>query len=370
MKILFLVYHALAEYSGISKKILAQVGGLRECGAEVSLCTLHFTEDGTQQRLCNGTPIRTFGKGLRAKIVKRVSYSDITGYVTGNGIDAVYIRYDINADPFTASLVRKLQRLGVRVMVEIPTWPYDGEFKGQSLKLKAQLFVDKLFRNSFFKHCDRVVTYASCKEIFGCPAINISNGVDFNKVKLTSNGYRPGDELRMLSVANIHLWHGLDRLIAGMAAHKNVNASLHIVGDGLSDIIDGYRKQAEEAGIADRILIAGPLFGDALDREFEWANVAVGSLGRHRSGISDIKTLKNREYAARGFAFFYSENDSDFDNAPYVFKVPADESPVDVSLIKDFLDAQKMTPGQIRESVDNLSWKTQMGKVLTASGLS
>mgnify|MGYP000644641746 CR=1 FL=1 len=40
---------------------------------------------------------------------------------------------------------------------------------------------------------------------------------------------------------------------------------------------------------------------------FEQADFAIGSLGRHRSGITHIKTLKNREYAARGLAFTYSE---------------------------------------------------------------
>lgn len=369
MKILFLVYHALAEYSGISKKILAQVEGLRECGAEVTLCTLHFCPDGTQQRVCNGEAIRTFGIGLRAKIVKRVSYSDIVNYAVTNKIDAVYIRYDLNSDPFTINLVRKLHENGIKIIVEIPTWPYDGEVKGQGARLQIQVLIDKLFRHTFFKYCERVITYANCDNIFGRPTINISNGVDFNKVKLTA---APGDntELHMLSVANIHLWHGLDRLISGMAENKAIPAKLHIVGDGLPDIIEGYRKQAEEAEIADRVSILGPLFGESLDKEFAWANIAVGSLGRHRSGISDIKTLKNREYAARGFAFFYSENDTDFDNAQYVLKVPADESPVDIKAVKSFLDGQKMTPEQIRESIKSLSWKSQMQKVLTESGLS
>ena len=90
----------------------------------------------------------------------------------------------------------------------------------------------------------------------------------------------------------------------------------------------------------------------------------MGSLGRHRSGISSIKTLKNREYAARGLAFFYSEEDEDFDNAPYVFKVPADESPIDVKALSEFLSALDMSPEQIRASVQHLSWTEQMGKVL------
>ncbi len=35
--------------------------------------------------------------------------------------------------------------------------------------------------------------------------------------------------------------------------------------------------------------------------------MGIASLGRHRNGITRIKTLKNREYAARGIPFVYSE---------------------------------------------------------------
>ena len=47
--------------------------------------------------------------------------------------------------------------------------------------------------------------------------------------------------------------------------------------------------------------------GEELNELFNRADFAIGSLGRHRSGIYNIKTLKNREYAARGLAFMYSE---------------------------------------------------------------
>lgn len=99
---------------------------------------------------------------------------------------------------------------------------------------------------------------------------------------------------------------------------------------------------------------------------FEKADFAIGSLGRHRSGITYIKTLKNREYAARGFAFTYSETDDDFDHMPYVWKVEPDESPVDIQGLIDFRKTLKMTPAEIRESVCPLSWKTQMQKVIDA----
>ena len=103
---------------------------------------------------------------------------------------------------------------------------------------------------------------------------------------------------------------------------------------------------------------------------FEIADFAIGSLGRHRSGITSIKTLKNREYAARGFPFTYSETDEDFDSTPYVWKVQPDESPIDIQELIKFRNTLKMTPAEIRESVRPLSWKTQMQKVIDEAGVS
>ena len=280
--------------------------------------------------------------------------------------DLVYIRYDINADPFTVRLMKQLHRKGIRTAVEIPTWPYDGEFKGQGLMMNLQLAIDKLFRRRFFSYCGNVVLYSGPDVLFGCPVVRISNGVDFAKVPLSAVEQRDARKgfLKLLSVANIHLWHGLDRLIRGMAEHKDIDCQLHIVGDGVPSIIDSYRSLADDLGISDRVKILGPMFGQALNAEFEWADMAVGSLGRHRSGITSIKTLKNREYAARGLAFFYSEQDDDFDNAPYVLKVPADESAIDISSLTDFLSGMSLSGSEIRESVQGLGWKNQMAKVI------
>ena len=90
----------------------------------------------------------------------------------------------------------------------------------------------------------------------------------------------------------------------------------------------------------------------------------IGSLGRHRSGITNIKTLKNREYAARGIPFIYSEIDEDFENMPYIMKIPANEEAVDIKQILNFYNQLHITPLEIRNSIRHLSWNNQMKKVL------
>ena len=109
----------------------------------------------------------------------------------------------------------------------------------------------------------------------------------------------------------------------------------------------------------------GVLYGEALDEMFDIADVGIGSLGRHRNNITQLKALKNVEYAVRGIPFVYSEKNPDFDNQPYVYKVSADEEDIDINGIIDFLLSNKCTPEMIRESVEReLSWSSQMKRVV------
>ena len=80
----------------------------------------------------------------------------------------------------------------------------------------------------------------------------------------------------------------------------------------------------------------------------------------------EIKTLKNREYAARGIPFIYSETDSDFDHKPYVLKAPADETPIDIQEIVKFYKHLSFSPQKIRDSIKDLSWENQMRIVINS----
>lgn len=121
----------------------------------------------------------------------------------------------------------------------------------------------------------------------------------------------------------------------------------------------------DSLGLGEYISFLGPLSGKELDNVFEKADFGIGSLARHRSNITKIKTLKNREYAARGLGFVYSEIDEDFEDMPYIIKAPADETPLDISMIMDFYHDTNLEPKEIRKSIEpNLSWKNQMQKVI------
>lgn len=367
MKVLFLIFHGFDASNGISKKISYQLNALKACGMEAHICFMD--ENGSKRRIVDDQVIIDYGNGTWGKIQKRIEFGSIVSYAKENHIDFVYIRSNHNANLFTIRMVRRMKKAGMKVVMEIPTYPYDDEYVNKSMQ--RQIIQDKLFRYRLARQLDAIVTFSEEDYIFGQQTIRISNGIDFDSVRRKAALNDTSQELNLIGVAEIHRWHGFDRLISGLAAYYSVprdyNVIFHVVGYFFSPIEEQeITNIIREHHLEQYVILYGKKHGQELDAIFDKCDFGVGSLGRHRVGIDHIKTLKNREYAARGIPFIYSESDSDFDDKPYVLKVPADETPVDIEQIVRFHRQMTMTPQQIRDSISHLSWKHQMGKVASA----
>ena len=370
MKVLFLIFHGFAPWNGISKKIGYQCDALRRCGADVRLCYTDFGPDGSQRRMIDGQVLENFGTGLRAKIRKRTAYRKVAQYVLREGVEMVYIRSAHNANPFLNRLLRRLHRHGVRLAMEIPTYPYEGQFRDSPLKDKLRLALDRICRRKTARYLDRIVTFTDLPRIFGVPTVCISNGIDFGRIPVKSGRNAAEDVFRLTGVAELHYWHGYDRVIRGLAEYcrepQPTEVIFNIVGEGAEAERTRLRELTARLGLEGRVIFHGNRAGAELDEIFERTDMGIASLGRHRSGNTKIKTLKNREYAARGIPFVYSETDDDFDGMPYVLKAPANDDPVDIAGLLRFWRSLEMSPGQIRATVEPaLSWDVQMRKVLT-----
>lgn len=374
MNILFLIFHGFSETSGISQKILYQIKGMRESGHKVDVCTYIVDKTGYCLRMINEEIIKNYGTGLSGAIRRRIEFDSVYQYALSHQIDLMYVRSMHNANPFTIHLFKSLRQKGIKIALEIPTYPYDNEYKGFPLLTRLGLQTDKLFRYQLAKQANVIVTFSNEKNIFGQCTIRISNGVDFDNIKLRSKIQNPSDEIHFIGVAEVHYWHGYDRLIAGLGEYyresRKKTIYFHIIGGiGPSEMYDsqhapGFHELIEKYNIEKYIIFHGPRYGKELDDLFNHADIAIGSLARHRSGIEYIKTLKNREYAARGIPFIYSETDSDFDNMPYILKVPANEDAIDIEKVIFFYENNHFIPHDIRNSILHLSWKEQMNIVI------
>lgn len=374
MKALFLVFHGFAPHNGISKKITYQLDAFRNNGLDMKLCYMINDINGSLVRMIDDVPLVNFGRGIKAKLLKRVEYHSLIKYIFDNEIRYVYMRSDHNANPFTVFLIKKLKKKGVIVDMEIPTYPYDKEYIHFGLYDKFTLLIDRLFRKKIAQYLHRIVTFTDSNKIFGRETIRISNGIDFTKIRIKDNNSLPTDCFNLIAVAEIHFWHGFDRIVSGLVEYYKTNPKtkvfLHLVGEGVQDELEVISKIATDGNVDSFIVYHGQLWGDELDLIFDISHFGIASLGRHRSGIVKIKTLKNREYAARGIPFIYSEIDEDFENMPYIMKASPDNTPISITSIIDFYNKRIFSPLEIRSSIEEkLSWNFQVKIILNHIGI-
>lgn len=141
------------------------------------------------------------------------------------------------------------------------------------------------------------------KTIFGQRTVRISNGVDFDTVplrKTINNNSSP--TLHLIGVAEVHYWHGYDRLIHGLGEYyrqyHDKEIYFHIVGGVWksemyhSQHAPGFHELITHYHIEKQVIFHGQKMGKELDELFDLADFAIGSLARHRSHIDKIKTLK------------------------------------------------------------------------------
>lgn len=199
------------------------------------------------------------------------------------------------------------------------------------------------------------------------PYLVNGNGIDVNSIPLRTPPEFDGRSLDLLCVAQVAKWHGLDRLIRGMAEYKgNVNVRLHIVGDGSE--VSNLKKLVSDLKLCDSVFFHGFKTGKELDGFFDKCHIAVGSLGVHRNGNNrkESSTLKAREYCARGIPFIYEIEDPEITNKipEFVLKFPSDESPVEIHRIVEYAFDVLPNVGYTYEmrkfAEDNLDWRTKM----------
>ena len=188
-----------------------------------------------------------------------------------------------------------------KVLMEIPTYPYDREF----LKVWHDLpflWKDRYNRKRLSKLIDRLVVVGEYAEqtLFGIPIIQIVNGVDLGSLqeRTPSNDSR----IDLCAIATFAPWHGYDRLIAGLVNYYQSggmrNIRMHMVGNGPE--LEKYRLMAKNPSVSERIIFYGSMSGTALDQIYNDADFGVCSLGMYRKGFEYTSELKSREYLAKG----------------------------------------------------------------------
>lgn len=106
-------------------------------------------------------------------------------------------------------------------------------------------------------------------------------------------------------------------------------------------------------------------YGSDLDEVLSGCHLAIGSLALHRSGLREACVLKVQEYTARGLPFIIAYDDPDLlAGLPWVLKIPADKSPVEVDTLITFAEKVSKSPSLVKEmrtfAESKLSWTVKM----------
>lgn len=276
----------------------------------------------------------------------------------------IYIRY-LRVTPIFIGYLKYLKSLGLTIILEIPTYPYDNESQKNILSL-----IDKIYRKKLKNFVDWIVTYSEDKTIFEIPCINIYNGIDLEEVKLIEREEKVDRKLKKIiftSVSNCSFWHGIDRFLFSLEEYYEKNGDIdilfNIVGEGneknkLEEIVEKSKHLKE------KIIFHGFLEGEKLDKIYEDTNIAVGCLGNHRKKVYTIQALKNKEYAAKGLPMIFSEDDPSFRNVPFIYRASHDDIKINIEEVLKWYKELKITKYNIRDSVEKFSWNKQMKEVI------
>jgi glycosyltransferase involved in cell wall biosynthesis len=377
MRVIYFVRSFEHTHSGVSKKIISQIASLNEAGVDTKLFTFGSLDDLKSDAIisdyivqipsntdCDSdlNIVNLLRRDLCINRALRLLFESL------GSKDIIYSRIP----PLSISTLISLRKSRTcKVVFEFQSIENrEAWSSGRYFFALLDSIFGKIRRrniNGIVGVTDEITAYQLKKSgDDSIPHITIGNGFEVQSVSVRQAPHYNND-LHLLCVANVSRWHGLDRLLRGLAAYCGMpNVILHIAGDGAE--LPHLQKLAGDLGISDRVVFHGFTTGKALDALFDQCHIAVGSLGIHRKGLTQTSELKGREYCARGIPFIVACADPDFPpDFPYIHHLPADESPIEIEEVLRFAKvvcADPDHPQKMRRyAEEHLDWSVKMKRL-------
>ena len=338
---------------GIFDKMIGQGEAMEKLGHVVSYAYL----EGAVGKIFTKNQEQVITSAISNLFAKYHSFfSGLKKYNSINRYDICYIRHLLHTHSLF-SFVEVVKSIGIRVIYEYPTLPYEREWMKPIQRLA--LLEDAYFRRKVESHFDKVVHYGGYDRNLN--SIQITNGIQF-RTDVSIPKYTSG-AFRMIAIGRWEYWHGLDRLIQGIPS-CNQDVELHIVGQG--PYLGVYRALVTNLSLNDKVLFHSSLFGAHLEELISKCHLGIGTLGLHRKEVVLDSSLKHRMYCSYGVPFLYAGKDSDFmDDLEFVFTINGDDGIININgLIEDYL-TRNIHPVEIRKYAHkHLSWYSRMRVIL------
>ncbi len=240
-------------------------------------------------------------------------------------------------------MVKSLHQAKVKLLMEIPTYPYEPELNKQGRSGIPKLLCDKIFRRSCAKHIDAFAIVLYEKNILmDRPCVELRNGIDVEHVAERKITVYEDGTIHLLAVAMMAPWHGYDRVIEGLGRYYQQggkrNIIFHLVGEGVETA--NYEKMIVAYSLQSKVILHGKLHGDELDNIYNQCDIGIASIGSHRTGIEKMNALKTLEYLAKGLPIVCEKSEVGISqDSPYRMTIPFDDSPLDVEDLIEFYDS-------------------------------
>lgn len=279
----------------------------------------------------------------------------------------VYLRYMMTFSK-APSAFRAVKASGAKLAVEHPTYPFANGKKTSLLREPVFRYADRIFRQvEPMIDLYTLIGEEAGGSLHGRPALNITNGVDADRLPLHRSRGEAGPPA-ILALASMTRGQGYDRLLRAMAPVQE-DYVLYFAGGSSDGSLEEWQKLSQELGIGEKARFLGPVQGAALDELTARCDVGMGGLGIHRLGQSVSRPLKQREYMARGLPFFYAVNDPDMpEDESMCRRLPDDETIPDGAEILRFARESRLDaalPARMRAYArEHLGWERQFKPVL------
>ena len=359
MRILQLAF-AGADQRGVHRKLAEQVTTLRRCGAVVESCVV---VDSTVAALAPDAPyalVDVAGGGFTEQS-RAQAFAHFRTRVRAFAPDVVYMRYPVY-DAHVAAFVHDAPPVVFELQTiyanEVPAAAASAEAHWASRVLPAT--------SGLVAVTAEILEHELERATWAIPGHVMPNGADPRTIPFAAPELSTS-RIDVLCVASFYPWHGVDRLIVGLAAEPDVqDVHLQLVGDG--PMLPALRELVVEAHLESRVHFHGAMPVAALDEWYTSAHVAIGSLAPHRVGLRELAALKHREYVLRGLPMVFAGGDADFTPPlPWLRIVPADDSPVSPRLLRALAHAWSVDARrrQIRAWGDaHVSWDAKIPGLL------
>ncbi len=344
---------------GVNKKVLGQIKAF-----ERAFGTVYHTQ-------YRGGKLILFKDGQRVDekiVLTRVERQNCAlEWIKNLKEDKAYIRR-WRTNLYYEEFLKTLRERNVKVVVEIPTWPYEGETYDQLAK-----FEDLYYREKTHEYVDCITTYGTFDEIMGISCMELANGVDlecFSK----RNFRKPDENVILLTVSTLSNYQGFERIIEAMFRYYSNGGrrwiEFHIVGEGPEEFY--YKQLVRDYKLEDRVKFLGvKRAGQGLEKCYDEVDIGVGAFGLYKRNNCELgSSLKLCEYCAVGLPFIYAYDDNRFSGQEiYCEKFKNNSAPIDMERVLELydrtIDKREELANKMRKYIEkNYTWNEIMKPVI------